>query len=944
MGSTFFDAACRFGLRIVPVCVLACGSGQSSQAGAQKDAGAEANARDAETEADALTDAAAYKTPPKSCDFTCPVKTCAPYVCPSLADWDKIPHEALCPAWDGGPGANSAPSKCTVSVPSGDAVKYAGPDPAAPSATYLPDGRRVQAAGNEWLFDEPNLTPGLPMSVTVVPGTPYVLVVDAGYGAHSVRSVDTTMIGGGSPVVSYVEFDAPETLNWPLAFVPPNLVLVATDDGVVQAITMDTTTGILTRADGQSITLPTSVDDTGNPGNYYVGGLAVSPDNSTLVVSSGFDDRALVFGLGSTNYGKPIGSVTVGHPPSFAAAFDPNDPTGQYVYVALAGNNSIAEIDLSTPSAPTVARSFLTDKNPQAFAFLDARFMLVANDLGDTMTLIDRVAETSSAIPVDASTTLHGKEPTSLAYDADHQTLYATVAAYNAVGAWSVDSTKTPPTLTPLGRLPTSWWPSSVAVLADGSLAITTMRGHGDGPLDTQFPVSGGNAMQGVRGGIQLVPTPGPSEFASGETAVTAGFEVSELQGAPKVTCPAGEDDFPVPPTNTGGPSKKIKHVFLVVRENKTFDALLGDIPTVAGDPSLTMKKSSKDMDKLWTNFRALVRTFATGDNYYTSAELSIQGHTWTTFGRTSDFTERTWSISNYSRGVYNSEVQPQGVASFGTPVEGSAFQWLILAKVPTDILGEAEGMPTAMSTTHPSVDLSYPGGFIQDIGYPDNEKACYVASRARVFCDLGQFTYMTLPNDHTLGVSPTQASPEAMVAVNDEATGMLVDAISHSPEWSSSILFVTEDDPAGGGDHIEHHRTPLVVVSPWVKRAYVSKTHMDIASIHKLAAHILGLPYPNAIVASAALPLDLFTGTPDFSPYSYTPREWPLSCGEASTLRERRLTESWDFSEVDEQPGLDEQVLRWMRGTQLQDEASPSTQEGAPPGREAYHPLRASR
>jgi hypothetical protein len=714
--------------------------------------------------------------------------------------------------------------------------------------------------------------------------------------------------------VSYVEFDIPETLNWPLAFVPPSLVLVATDDGVVQAITMDTTTGILTRADAQSIALPTSIDDNGNPGPYYVGGLSVSADLSKLIVSSIFDPKALVFDVTTGNYGHELGSVDVGGAPSFAAAFDPNDATGQTAYVALAGTNTVKEIDLSTPTSPTVGRTFSTDKNPQAIAFLDARWMLVANDFGDTISVVDRVAGTVTALPVDTTSSLHGLEPTSLAYDSVGQVLYATLAALNAVGAWSVDLTKTPPAITPTGRLPTSWWPAGVAVLPGGGLAVTTMRGHGDGPLDTQYSVGNGDAMAGVRGGIQLIDTPTATDLSNGEAAVAAGFDVGTRSGASKVTCPAGEDDFPVPETNTGGPSKKIDHVFLVVRENKAFDALLGDMPGLDGDPSLTMKKSTADMNELWVNFRDLVRQFATSDNYYTSAELSIQGHTWTTFGRTSDFTERTWSLTEYSRSAWDSEVQPQGVSSFGSPVEGSAFDWLIKAGVPTDIFGEAEGEPSVSSPTHPSVDLAYPGGFIQDIGYPDNEKSCYVAARARVFCNLGKFTYMTLPNDHTLGVSPTQASPEAMVAVNDEATGILMDAISHSPQWASSLLIVTEDDPAGGGDHVEHHRTPVVFVSPWVKRGYDSKTHMDIASIHKIVAHVLGLPYPDAIVASAALPLDLFSSTPDMTPYTYTPREWPLTCGEASTLAERRLTEGWDFSEMDRQPGLDGQVWRWMR------------------------------
>jgi hypothetical protein len=543
--------------------------------------------------------------------------------------------------------------------------------------------------------------------------------------------------------------------------------------------------------------------------------------------------------------------------------------------------------------------------------------MVVANDFGDTLTLVDRVAATTTAVPVDTTSSLHGLEPTSLAYDSTNQVLYATLAALNAVGAWSVDLSKTPPTITPTGRLPTSWWPAGVAVLSGGGLAVTTMRGHGDGPLDTRYSADGDDAMAGVRGGIQLLGQPTPTDLSSGETAVSSGFNVATRAGASKVSCPAGEDDFPVPPTNTQGPSKKIDHIFLVVRENKTFDAILGDLPGLDGDPGLTMKKSASDMNKLWANFRDLVREVATSDNYYTSAELSIQGHTWTTFGRTSDFTERTWSLTEYSRSAYDSRIQPQGVVPYGSPVEGSAFDWLIKAGVPTDILGEAEGAPSVSSPTHTSVDLEYPGGFIQDIGYPDTEKACYVAARARVECNLGKFTYMTLPNDHTLGVSPTAPSPEAMVAVNDEATGILMDAISHSPEWASSLLIVTEDDPAGGGDHVEHHRTPVLFVSPWVKRHYVSKTHMDIASIHKIAAHVLGLPYPNAIVASAALPLDLFSSKPDMTPYTYTPRQWPLTCGEASTLAERKLTGTWDLSDVDRQPGLDAQVWRWMRGEQ---------------------------
>jgi hypothetical protein len=158
------------------------------------------------------------------------------------------------------------------------------------------------------------------------------------------------------------------------------------------------------------------------------------------------------------------------------------------------------------------------------------------------------------------------------------------------------------------------------------------------------------------------------------------------------------------------------------------------------------------------------------------------------------------------------------------------------------------------------------------------------------------------------------------MCAINDEATGMVIDGLSHSPWWPSSLVIITEDDPQQGGDHVDYHRTPLVMVSPWVKRQYVSKTHIDIASLYKLFAHLLGQPYPSVQVARAGLPLDAFTSTPDYTPYDYQPHKWPIACGAAASHAEARLTRSWDFSVADAQEGLGEQVARWMRGSQLKE------------------------
>ena len=852
---------------------------------------------------------------PLSCVFKCPgdcAESTTPYACPALAPWQTLPHADSCAPWDG-TFPKTGPTQCKASLPTGDAAKYAGPDVDHPGSWIMPGGRRVTPAGKEWVFAEPDLDPIQPEAVMTIPGTSWLLVADAGDGPHTVRVVDRKKLEAGQdPTLSLASWDAPLAINIGVVFVLPNHVLVPTAQGKVEALSLDMTKGTLSKDDARTIPLPMSHDDTGKVAPYYVAALAVSPDQKTLLVTSVFDPLALVFDLGAATWGKQLGTVTVPKGGVFAAAFDPASPGGSKAYATMWGGHKLIELDLATPSAPSVVRSFAIDKNPQGIAFLDARWVAIANDFGDSIALADRVTGMVSQVPVTLDG-LPGLDPSTLAFDATRQILYATLAGVNAVAAWSVDTTATPPKLALLGRLPTSWWPSGVAVLDDGALAVTTMRGH------TVTPVIMPDGPQSrLSGTIALVPAPSLPDLAAADAVVTATLDASALAGAPKVTCPPGVSDFPVPGTNTEGKSKQIEHVIIVLRENKTFDSLLGDLPGVNGAPALVLKKGPGEMDAIWGNLRALSKTFAMGDNYYTESELSNQGHTWMTFARTSDFTERTWTLNNYSRSTWASPVQPQGTSDIGSPSEGSAFDWLLRNKVSVDVLGEAEGAPSVPSS-RPVVDTHYPGGFVQSISRPDIEKACYVAGRARAVCDLAAFTYMTLPNDHTAGTGPTSATPETMIATNDEATGMLMDAISHGPMWEKTLIIVVEDDPGGSGnDHVERHRSPSLFVSPWVKRGYVTKTNLDEASLYKIVAHVFGVPYPNEIVKNASIPFDLFSDTPDYAPYTYTPRTYPRACGTQTTAAEAQLSETWNFDHVDSQPGLDAQVMRHFAGKPL--------------------------
>jgi hypothetical protein len=857
-------------------------------------------------------DPADFVFPPHSCAYQCPgaATTCEEatrqYQCPGLAKWNTLPHVQACGSWDG-KYPHPTQGKCTASAPSGEALKYTGADPDVPGGRVLPDGRLMHPMGKLSIFQEADLDAGLTTGLIDVPGSPYVLTVDSGNGPHAVRVVDTTLIGQKSPVKSYVRIDRPELLNSSLAFVPPDLVLVSTANGKVQGMKLDTTTGQLTLDDSRSITLPDATN--GDP--YFVAGLGVSPDGSRLVVSAVNDGRAVAVDLTPASYGSVLGEVGIGGADTFGVYFDPNDPSGRYAYVSLWADSKVAEIDLGAQSGPALSRTFDTEKDPEQIAFLDARWMVVANDLGETLSLVDRVSGQVTPVPVDFAAGLHGLDVSGATYDAASQRLYVTLSGINMVGAYQVDTSTSTPSFKPLGRLPTGWWPSGLVVHPDGSLTVTTMRGYGAGPVPTPTPIADNPQQAGQRGGVQQILAPSAQDLVSGEQQALHAVEVAKLPGYPQVKCPAGVKDFPVPATNTEGPSKQIKHIFYVVRENKTFDALLGDLPGVNGEPKGTMKKDPADMEKIWGNLRELARTFAQSDNSYTEADASIEGHAWTTYSRVTDYCERNWS-------THARDIPGCGISKPSTPTEGSLFVWLGENNVRYDLLGELVGVPDQKPAGYDPVDHQYPGGAFQAIGYPDNEKACYVAARARVLCNLGSFIYMTLPNDHTDGVGPSLPTPEVMVAVNDEATGMLVDAVSHSPLWESSLIVITEDDPQQGADHVDYHRVPLVVVSPWVKRGYVSKTHLSVSGVHKIFAHILGLPYPNLQVQNAALPFDLFTSTPDYTPYTYKPRGWPLECGGKATRAERQLTSSWTYDRVDNQPGLDAQVMRWMRDKQL--------------------------
>lgn len=891
-----------FGMPLLVLLVGACSSDPAATPPPAKDA---APAIDLDDWVKALPASCAF-----DCKNGCEEEKLGPFACPAMAPWKDLPHAEECG------GAPTTPAaivgRCEVPAASGEAAFRAGAAPGAPTTIVLPDGHRLTPAGRGAVLTDATHHGGFPVSLARVPGTRLAVVVEAGFADHLVRTVDLDKLAAGAPaILSTVKV---ERANWGVVVLPDvagahRVHVSGGASGKIWTLALDDASGALTLDATRTIDLGT-ISAGGEPAPYFSAGLAVTPDGKRLVTTAVRSSEAKIVSLDAADFGKPIASATPGGNEQFGVAIDPADTTGELAWIAMWEDAKVVAVDTRTGA---VKASVATGKNPEGIAFLDTRYMVVTAADGDTLTVVDRVAKSAVAtIPIDKGTAgpTHGWSPTAIAWDATSKRLFVAEAVINAVEVFDVAfAADAPPTIATRGRIPTAWWPTDLA-LDGGSLLVLEGRGFGTGSGETGKPFGPGygEIAESMRGTMRTIDL-GGVDLKATTAQVQKNLALSETPGYPVPTCPSGAAyDFPIPKTNTEGPSKLIKHVVFVVRENKNFDSVLGDLPGVEGDPKNVFVPGK--MDDLYRNFRAIGRKWAVADNYYTDAEYSSQGHVWTTYGRTTDFTERVWMIGAGGKG----RDVGGGITEAGRAEEGSIFEWLLAQNVEHDILGEGTGLPPVPKDKRNPLDRNYPG-IVQNVGLEDLTKSCYFAARARARCDLHDFVYVTLPNDHTFGGGGGRPTPETMIAVNDEATGMLLESLGDSPFWASTLVIVTEDDPQDGADHVDLHRTPIVFASPWVKRGFVAKGHYDVASLIKLVANVRGLPYPNEVVARAPLPFELFTSTPDWTPWKTLPRSWPRACnGSGSAF----ATEAsyWDFDEIDEQPGLGVHIRKMLRAT----------------------------
>ena len=764
-----------------------------------------------------------------------------------------------------------------------------------------------------------------PVNVALHPGGVFAAVLHSGYGQHEVRILDVKTGRAVSQVAIEESFYG---LAWSAD--GKNLFVSGGGAEVIHAFAFQE--GYL--AAHRELRLRPAAEQ-GVPG-----GLAVSGDGRALYVTESWGQRVekIAVADGRVLWTRALAAAegaatTQPEDERLKAASDPAAPFPYTcvpdekhgrVYVSLWARSTVLVLDAQTGAE--LARWPVGAHPCEMLLAADGRLFVAEANLNSVSavdTATGRVTEmlTASLFPNSPP----GSMPNSLALSPDGELLFVANANNNNVAVFDVGTAGKAQSL---GFIPVGWFPTSVRVTRDGKTLVVANgkgitsaanpRGPFPGtpvPRDLQEYI--GSLMQGT---VSLIPLPAEKKRAEQLGAWTkTAYTCSPLDAIASVRGvaerPAGN---PIPAKI--GEGSPIKNVIYIVRENRTYDQIFGDIAEGNGDPRLCLFP-----ENVTPNAHALAREFVLLDNFFADGEVSADGHEWTMAAQATDFVEKMWPL-NYGHNAKKKYDYPsEGHYPVAFPANGYLWNRAAEAGVSYRSYGEFCNTPqrgpalaeAALPILVGHIDPYY---HAWDLTYPDVKRAeRFIAELHRYEAEGAppRLQVVRLGNDHTSGTGLGARTPTALIADNDLALGRIVAAVSQSKFWAETVIFVLEDDAQNGPDHVDAHRMPALAISPWTKRRAVDSTLYSTTSMLRTIELILGLQ-PMSQFDAAARPLwATFADHADLAPYVERPAQVDLDARNTKLAWGSRDSQRMDFSAPDKADDikLNEIVWRSVRG-----------------------------
>src|SRR5712692_558372 len=589
----------------------------------------------------------------------------------------------------------------------------------------------------------------------------------------------------------------------------------------------------------------------------YPAGLALLPRQGLVAVVGNLSDSVYFIDTATL---ERRGSVAVGHRPYTAVA------SGSNLYISDWGDSTVSVVDLST-SPPVRRNALFVGPHPSALVVRGSELLVALAGANGVARVDLETGQVREQLTVAlAPHAPPGSDPNALALSPDGRTLYVAMAGSNAVAVVRLGAKA----MRVAGLIPAGWYPSALAASADGrTLYVANGKGNGSGanPDGTYI----GNV---ISGSVSIIPVPDSAGLRRYTAQVYALSPFSNARLGPAVR-----------PSNR---PPELKHVVYIIRENRTYDQVFGDVARGNGDARLAIFDNA-----VTPNAHAIAARWVLFDNFYVNGEVSADGHEWTDRAFAGDYNEKTWPQNYSQRRVWdfrNGEdlVNPRGAYLW----DAARLQGLWVVNFGENTVTEldAPDAATNIRTDIPGLKAitvsNYPG-FVLDI--PDTTRARIFADSVGSWDEHGRFpdlVILWLPRDHTRGRRAGEPTPRAMVADNDLALGRMVERLSQSPAWTSLAVFALEDDAQNGPDHVDAHRSVLLVASPYARRGVVDSTFYTTSSVVRTIEEILHLA-PLSQYDAAATPLwNAFTSRPAAAPFAHLPSTWPLDERNPSAFR----------------------------------------------------------